>query len=156
MSNIGVYIELKDKKFKKANLETIGFAQRSGLNVFGIIFSNEIGEYKDKLKGIKTLIQVKGDDLTFQPDYYVDTISQIVKDFDLNCFIGSYSAQCRELFPRISARLEDTALINDCIEVNLEDNSAVKPVYSGKLLSKYIISSSRIKSFFNLYSFRYQ
>lgn len=144
MANIGVYIELKNEKFKKSNLEALGLAKESGLNVFGIIFTNDISEYQDQLKGLDNLIQVKSDDLTYQPDYYAQTISEIIKEFDLKYFTGSYSAQGRELFPRVSAKLDNSALVNDCIKVDISSNTVTKPVYAGKLICEYTFKSQII------------
>ena len=139
MANIGLYIELKDGKAKKSNKETLSFAKKSGKDVYAVVFANDMGPYLDELKGIKKVIQVKGDDLTYQPDFYADTMAKIIKDFDLEYFLGIFSAQARDLFPRIAARTENAGLINDCLEIDLENNQVTRPVYAGKLLCQYTI-----------------
>ncbi|MCK5057259.1 MAG: electron transfer flavoprotein subunit alpha/FixB family protein [Candidatus Aminicenantes bacterium] len=139
MANIGLYIELKEGKSKKSNKETLSFAKKSGKAVYAVVFTNDVGPYLDELKGVKKVIQVKGDDLTYQPDFYADTMAKIIKDFDLEYFLGIFSAQARDLFPRIAARTEDAGLINDCLEIDLENNQVARPVYAGKLLCRYAI-----------------
>ena len=141
MSNTGIYIELKKDKIKKSNFESIGLAKKNGMNVVGIIFTNDLDKYKESLKGLNTVIQVTADDLIYQPDYYADTISAIVKEFDLEYLLGTFSAQGRELFPRICAKIENAGLVNDCIEVDFAKNTVIKPVYAGKLLCKYKLKS---------------
>ena len=59
MANIGVYIELKEDKFKKSNKEALSLAKKSGNDVYAVIFSNDPGQYADELKGISKIIKVK-------------------------------------------------------------------------------------------------
>ncbi len=139
MANIGVYIELKEDRFKKSNKETLSAAKKSGKDVQAAIFCNNIDPYREELKGIKKVIQVKGADLTYQPDSYADTLAKIIKEFNLEYFLGIFSAQARDLFPRITARLGNASLINDCLEIDLETNVVTRPVYAGKLLCQYKI-----------------
>lgn len=139
MANVGVYIELKEGKFKKSNKEALSLAKKSGMDTYAVIFSNDPGQYADDFKGVKKVIQVKNDDLTYQPDLYADTMAKIVTEFNLNDFIGVNSLQGKDLFARISGKIENASLISDCIEVDLENHSVVKPVYAGKLLSKYVV-----------------
>lgn len=141
MSNLGLYIELKDGKSKKSNKETLSFAKKSGKDIYAVVFCNDIEQYLDELKGIKKVIQVKGDDLTYQPDFYADTMANIIKDNNLDYFLGIFSAQARDLFPRITSRVENSGLINDCLEIDLDNNLVTRPVYAGKLLCQYKIES---------------
>jgi electron transfer flavoprotein alpha subunit len=137
MANIGVFIELKDDLFKKSNKEALSLAKKSGMDVHAVIFSNNPGQYSEHLKGIKKVIQVNGD-LTYQPDIYADTISKIITEFKLNDFIGVNSARGKDLFPRVTAKIENAGLVSDCVEMDLAAHSVTKPVYAGKLLSKYL------------------
>jgi electron transfer flavoprotein alpha subunit len=139
MANIGVYIELKGDLFKKSNKEALGIAKRSGKDVYAVLFSNNLDQYSDELKGIAKVIQVKNDDLTYDPTLYADTLAKIITEFDLSDFVGICSAQGKDLFPRVAAKIEKAALLNDCTEVDLADNRFTKPVYAGKLLSDFIV-----------------
>ncbi len=139
MANIGVYIELKNDLFKKANKEALSFAKKSGGDVHAVIFSDNPAQYEAELKGIAKIIQVKTGGLTYQPDLYADTIAKIITEFELNDFIATNSPSGKELLPRVAAKIENASLITDCIEIDLENKSVTKPVYAGKLLSKYII-----------------
>ncbi len=141
MANIGVYIELKEGIFKKSNKDAIGLAHRSGHEVYGIIFSSNPGQYEAQLRGINKLIAVKSADGKYQPDPYAETIAKIIEKYDLQYFVGAYSTQGRELLPRVSAKIEGAGLINDCVKVDFENNTVIKPVYAGKLLAEYSIDS---------------
>ncbi|HLP62292.1 MAG TPA: electron transfer flavoprotein subunit alpha/FixB family protein [Candidatus Deferrimicrobium sp.] len=142
MANIGVYVELKDNLFKKSNKETLSLALKSGSDVYAVIFSNNLAPYASELKGVKKVIQVKNDDLVYQPDLYADTMAKIITEFNLNDFIGVNSAQGKDLFPRITAKIANAGLVMDCVEMDLAGHSATKPVYAGKLLSKYVIEDT--------------
>jgi electron transfer flavoprotein alpha subunit len=135
MANLGIYIELKDNKIKKSIKEAVSLAQKSGKETYAIIFTNTPDQFKDELKGVSKVIQVKGDDLTYQPDYYAETIAKIIKEHQLEDFIGIFSAQGKDLFPRISAKIDNASLINDCVDLDFENGTVTKPVYAGKLLS---------------------
>lgn len=141
MANIGIYIELKDKYFKKSNREIISLASTGTNNVTAVIFSNDISEYKDDLKGIDKIIQVKGDDLKFHPDNYSNTLSSIISESGFDFVLGAFSFQGKDIFPRLAGKLDNSALINDCIKIDFENNVITKPVYSGKLLQEKKISS---------------
>lgn len=142
MANIGLYIELKDGVFKKSNRELLSLARKSGQNVHAVIFGADILPYLPELRGIKTVIQVKGTDLTYQPDRYAQTLADIIAAFKLTAFCGIFSAQGKDLFPRLAAKAK-ASLVTDCLVVDLGARKAVKPVYSGKLLAEYQIDDER-------------
>lgn len=139
MANIGVYIELKDEKFKKYNKESLSLAVKSGKDVHAIIFANDVSQYADELKGANKIIQVKGDELAFQPDMYADTLAKIITEYELKDFIAVHSARGKEIMPRVAAKIENASLVTDCIAVDLENRKVTKPVYAGKLLSDYTV-----------------
>jgi electron transfer flavoprotein alpha subunit len=139
MANIGVYIELRGDEFKKSNREALGVAKRSGKDVYAVLFSNNPEPYADELKGVAKVIKVNGGDLTYDPVMFSDTMAKIIKDYNLSDFVGVCSAQGKDLFPRVAAKVENSTLLNDCLAVDLANNRFTKPVYAGKLLSDFII-----------------
>jgi electron transfer flavoprotein alpha subunit len=142
MANIGLYIELKEGVFKKSNRELLSLARKSGQNVHAVVFGADIQSYLPELLGIQTVIQVKGTDLTYQPDRYAQTMADIIAEFKLTAFCGIFSAQGKDLFPRLAAKAK-ASLVNDCLAVDLGTRKAVKPVYSGKLLAEYQVDDER-------------
>ncbi len=141
MSNFGIYIELKDGKLKKSSFEALSLAKKSAKSIFGIVFCNDLSNLKDDLKGFDKIFQVKGEDISFHPDSYANTILEIIRDNDIEYFIAPYSFQSKDIFPRLYGKLENSSLINDCISVDFSKNSVVKPVYSGKLLREFKLNS---------------
>jgi electron transfer flavoprotein alpha subunit len=140
MANIGVYIELRGDEFKKANREILSLAHKSGKDVHAIVFSNDISGYENDLKGVKKILQIKDSNLAFQPDFYSLTMANLIKEYSLNDFMGVCSAQGKDLFPRIAAKV-NASLVHDCVEVDFDNNTVLKPVYAGKLLSTFKINS---------------
>lgn len=141
MANIGVYIELKDGQFKKSNREALGVAKRSGKNVAAILFSDSLDQYADELKGVSRIIQVKGAD-RYDPDTYAGSLAKIITENELNDFLGICSAQGKDLFPRITAKIENASLLNDCVDLDLGENRFTKPVYAGKLLADFSVEDT--------------
>jgi len=142
MANIGLYIELKEGVFKKSNRELLSLARKSGQSVHAVIFCADLQPYLPELQGIQTVIQVQGPDLAYQPDRYAQTLADIIAAFKLESFCGIFSAQGKDLFPRLAAKA-GASLVNDCLAVDLAARKAVKPVYSGKLLAEYQVEGGR-------------
>ncbi|MCJ7523702.1 MAG: electron transfer flavoprotein subunit alpha/FixB family protein [Candidatus Aminicenantes bacterium] len=140
MANIGLYIELKEGVFKKSNRELLSLARKSGQPVHAVLFCPDVQPYLEELKGIQTVIQVQGADLTYQPDRYARTLAAIIQEFKLDIVCGIFSAQGKDLFPRLAAKAK-AGLVNDCLAVDLDNRKAIKPVYSGKLLAEYQIDA---------------
>jgi electron transfer flavoprotein alpha subunit len=140
MANIGVYLELKGDQFKKSNKEALNAAQQSGKDVYAVLFSNNPAQYTAELTGIKKVLVVKDADLTYDPNLYAETTAKLITQFQLTDFVGIHSAQGKDLFPRIAAKIENAALLSDCLAVDWEKNLFTKPVYAGKLLSDFVIA----------------
>ncbi|MBE0664512.1 MAG: electron transfer flavoprotein subunit alpha/FixB family protein [Chrysiogenales bacterium] len=140
MANIGLYIELKEGVFKKSNRELLSLARKSGQPVHAVLFCPDVQPYLEELKGIQTVIQVQGADLTYQPDRYARTLAAVIQEFKLDIVCGIFSAQGKDLFPRLAAKAK-AGLVNDCLAVDLDTRKAIKPVYSGKLLAEYQIDA---------------
>jgi len=142
MANIGLYIELKDGAFKKSNRELLSLAAKGGHNVHAVVFCQEAQPFMEELRGVGTVIQVKGADLSYQPDRYARALAAVILEFKLDVFCGICSAQGKDLFPRLAAKT-GAGLVNDCLAVDLENRRAVKPVYSGKLLAEYQVDGDK-------------
>jgi len=148
MANIGVYIELKEGQPKKACQEILTLARQSQADIYAIVFGPAAQTLLEKVAGVHTVIQVSGADLTYQPDRYAQTLADLAREFQLHDLIGSCSAQGRDLFPRLAAKL-DAGLIHDCLTVDITGRTAVKPIFAGKLLADYKLSGE-----FRLYTVR--
>ncbi len=141
MANIGLYIELKDGVFKKSNRELLNLAAKGGHKVHAVLFCPDVQPYMEELNGVQTVIQIQGTDLSYQPDRYARTLAAVIDEFRIDVFCGIYSAQGKDLFPRLAAKAK-AGLVNDCLAVDLAGRKAVKPVYSGKLLAEYQVDGA--------------
>ncbi|MCU0275266.1 MAG: electron transfer flavoprotein subunit alpha/FixB family protein [Acidobacteria bacterium] len=142
MAKIGLYIELQDGVFKKSNRELLSLARKGDHAVHAVIFCADVRPYLEELQGVQTVIQVSGADLSYQPDRYACTLATIIEEFQLDACCAIYSAQGKDLFPRLAAKIK-SGLVSDCLSVDLEKRQALKPVYSGKLLAEYQVEGGR-------------
>jgi len=148
MGNIGIFIEITNGNFKKINKEALGIARESKNDVYAIVFSEDISKYSSEFQGLKKIINIKASLDNYKPDIYSETVVEIVKKYSLNNLLGGYTSLTRDLFPRVAAKLDGT-LVNDCISLNIEEGTAIKPVYAGKLLQEYKLNDQ-----FNLFTIR--
>jgi electron transfer flavoprotein alpha subunit len=137
-----LYIELKDGTFKKSNRELLSLARKGGHAVHAVVFCADVQPYLGEMQGVQSVVQVSGADLAYQPERYARTLARVIDEFKLEAFLGIYSAQGKDLFPRLAALLK-AGLVSDCLAVDLEKRQAVKPVYSGKLLAEYQVEGER-------------
>ncbi len=142
MANIGIYIELDQGTFKKSNRELLSLARGQGHAVHAVLFCADPAPYLEELKGTAKLIHVAGGDLSYQPDRYARTLAAVIAAYKLDAFLGSHSAQGKDLFPRLAAKA-GAGLVGDCLAVDLPARKAVKPVYSGKLLAECQVEGER-------------
>ncbi len=136
MSNIGIYIELKNGEFKKSNRDILTLARKSGRDTHAIVFTPDIAPFLQSLAGVHTVIHVRGETLDYQPDAYAETIARLIRQFEITDFLAVHWARGKDLLPRVAARCGGS-LIGDCLAVDLEKSTAVKPVYAGKILAEY-------------------
>ncbi len=108
-----------------------------------VIFCADVQPYLEELKRRRTpSSRSQGADLSYQPDRYARTLAAVIAEFKLDVFCGIFSAQGKDLFPRLAAKAK-AGLVNDCLAVDLEKRTAVKPVYSGKLLAEYQVEGEK-------------
>lgn len=142
MANIGIYIELDQGTFKKSNRELLSLARRQGHAIHAVLFCADPAPFLEELKGTAKLIHVAGGDLSYQPDRYARTLAAVIAAYKLDVFLGSHSAQGKDLFPRLAAKA-GAGLVGDCLAVDMAARKAVKPVYSGKLLAECQVEGER-------------
>lgn len=142
MSSLGIYIELKEGKIKKTNLELLTLARQSGREVQAVIFAQDVGAYLEELKEyrLQRVLQVSGlNGQTYHPETVARGLAEIIQNRGISDFICIHSAQGKDLLPRVAARLE-APLATDCIGINFEDGIATKPMYAGKVIARIRLS----------------
>lgn len=136
MGNIGIYLESKNGQFKKSNRDLLTLTRKVGRDVYAVVFEPDVTPFLQSLAGIHTVIHVQGERLDYQPDAYAETVSRIIRQYEITDFLAVHSARGKDLMPRIAAKVGGS-LVADCLAVDLEKSTAVKPVYAGKILAEY-------------------
>jgi len=137
MSSLGVYIELKEGKVKKTNLELLTLAHQNGRAATAVIFAEEVNGYVEELGayGVNQIIQVTGLDEAAWVGARAQKLAEIIKEQGLSDFVGTHSAHGKDMMPRVAARLE-APLATDCIGIDFEQGVATKPIYAGKVIAQ--------------------
>lgn len=143
MDRIGVYLELKDGNVKPTNFELLTLVQQAGREVTGIMFGDDpasvlagVAEYR-----VNELVHVGGlGGDGYKPEVWAAHLADVIRERGLGDCLATCSAQGRDLFSRVAARLE-AALVNDCTSVDLEARTATKPMYGGKVIARIRMTS---------------
>ncbi len=147
MSKLGIFIEIKEGRFKKSNHELISFALSQGKEIVAVLTAEEIDAHIPYMKGIGKIIQYKSTTPLLN-DRLAEVITETIKKEGLTDFLTMSTPLTKDLLPRISAKL-NAPLVCDCVKIDLDTHEATKPVYSGKLLMNYKLNGERF-----LYSIR--
>ena len=138
MSSVGVYIELKEGKVKKTNLELLTLVHQAGRAAAAVIFTDDPSAYVDELSnyGVKEIIHISGlQEKDSRPEIWAQQLTEIIRGQGLADFIGTHSAQGKDLLPRVAAHLE-APLATDCLGIDFENGVATKPIYAGKVTAR--------------------
>lgn len=136
MGNIGIYLESKNGQFKKSNRDLLTLTRKAGRDVYAVVFEPDVNPFLQSLAGVHTVIHVRGECLDYQPDTYAETVARIIRQHEITDFLAVHSARGKDLLPRVAAKVGGS-LVADCLAVDLEKSTAIKPVYAGKVLAEY-------------------
>lgn len=142
--------ELRDGQFRKVTFEAVSEGRRlakqteADLAVL-VIGSGIAGE-------AETLAQYGADQVLvadhsgyaeYLSDVYADAVAGVISDLNPSVVVFGSSVQGKDLFGRLSARL-DAPLAVDCIGIGGEDGAVVvkKPMYGGKVIADVKLSGS--------------
>lgn len=141
MSKLGLFIEIKEGRFKKGNHELLSFALNQNREVIALLACDNAAAHLEDLRGVAKVIQLSSDKPLLN-DNLASAIADIVKSESITDFLAMSTPITKDLLPRVSAKLS-AALISDCVKIDLDKHEATKPVYSGKLLMDYKLSGSQ-------------
>jgi electron transfer flavoprotein alpha subunit len=132
--------EIKDGKLKKASLEVVHALSTQGNEVDVIVFGDAASAAANELakeagaQGAKQLLTVAGADFKlYQAEAFATTLTEAYKNGGYNILGGAASALVKDLFPRMSVRL-DAGLAVDCTAVEAigGEVKARRPMLAGK------------------------
>lgn len=147
MRKIGIVIEGKDGAVTRNTLGAVTAARGDGHRLFALVLDGGADRYSRKLAswGIHVVVDISFHDrnTACNPDLFSRYIAAAVKHFELDTLMGLTSAFGREVLPRAAALL-DAPLLMDCLEIQLTDNTARKPLYSGKTIGTFRLSGTPV------------
>ncbi len=140
MPKLGILIELKDNKLKKTNFELLSLAADFQGDKIAFVFADNDIDFSAELAGIGQIVLIRTEGKEYHPEIYSATLAHMIREMEISDLIASGTARGRDLIPRTAAKL-GFGMIQDCLSINLNGHSAVKPLYSGKLLAEYLNES---------------
>ena len=135
--NIFVFIQHDQDKINPVSLEALQGAQeiasKMGGSVTAITFSPIIAELLSKFE-LKEILSSDDPKLnTYNPQFYLEAMTQIVMKELPNSIIFGHTYEARDWVPRLSARL-DIPFASDCINFKVNNQlTLIRSVYQGKL-----------------------
>jgi electron transfer flavoprotein alpha subunit len=136
MQPIGLLIEFKDGRVKKANFGMATAARGENRHLIALVVGASAGEAKASLEayGVARIININAGRRGWDPAIQAAAVVAAVEQFDITSLIGLTSPAGRELLPRIAARL-DAPLVMDCTEIDLDAHWVKTSQYSGKTIA---------------------
>ena len=145
MRKVGVVVESQDGAIKKSTLGVITAARGDNHELYALVFDGMAESYAQELTdyGIQNIVDLRFEDQgsTYNPELCCRALVDAVYHFGLDTLVGLTSALGREVLPRTAAYL-DAPLVMDCVEIRLDDNTARKPLYSGKTIGTVRLSGA--------------
>jgi len=147
-----VFAEQRDGKLKSSSLEALTVGAKlagSAANLAAVIVGTGSDALAGQLAGYgaDTVYTVTGDGYAnYNVMAWSAAVEAAVKGHGTQILVGVASPMGRDLFPRLSARL-DGALLTDVTAVELKGSnlSAVKPMYAGKCLADVATTGSGLQ-----------
>ena len=108
MKDIVVFIECKNGSVRKAAFELLSKAKEMAESVCAVALGHEMNSIAEELKPFADkIIVVDHEDLKdYRWDAYTDILSEIIKTYTPFMVFGSSTITGKDLFPRLSARLD--------------------------------------------------
>ena len=136
MGKLAVFIETTEDGIKLASLELLSAGQNAGQEVCALVLDGRADAYREELAehGAHTIAAVTSPDGLlddYHPGLYAQAVVAAMQDCDCEALLAVTSALGRDLLPRVAAAL-DCALVMDCVDIDLEAQTARKSHFSGK------------------------
>jgi len=142
MKNIGIVIETDNGKIKEAVWGMIAMARGNEIELFAFVLDADVNVLKKDLEsfGILKIVDISlAKDQQSNPVVKTKALINAIKEFNINALFGLSTAEGKDILPRVAAML-DSPLVMDCIDVDLEQNSAKTSQYSGKTIATIKLS----------------
>lgn len=142
MGRVGILIETENNRVKETNFEIMTVA--AGNEIYALVFDGDAASKIDKLAeyGASSIVNITSShDFADSPDLQAQVLVEVIKEFSLEALLGTASTIGKDVLARVAAIL-DEPLISDCVKVDVEAKTAIKPHFSGKTLARLKVDSS--------------
>jgi len=149
---VWIIAEQKEGKLKKITFELLGIgkkiAERIGGSFSVVLLGYQIEKLSPELDGYGAQKIFVCDSETlknYTNESYTKAIVDLVKAHKPTILLGGATASGKDLYPRVSARLQ-TGLASDCIRLDVTEDGLLlteRPMYAGKVLVDTIIPEAR-------------
>jgi electron transfer flavoprotein alpha subunit len=136
MTNIGILIESGPEGVKEINFGVITAARRkSDTTLVAFLVNGDLSAAKVGLAtyGIQKVVGITSPAPEFgaQPELQATALAAAVKHFEIAALLGVASLKGLDLLARVAAIL-DAPLVQDCLNVNPDDDTVSKSHFSGR------------------------
>ena len=142
MPKVGVLIETGEDGVKGANFGVVTAARGAGnADIHAFVLDGSAQGCKEALQsyGVSKVVALGADppgadDLSSSPDLQAAALVDAINHFSLTGLLGLSSAIGRDLLARVAA-LMDAPLVQDCVGVDLNNQTVTKSHFSGKTVA---------------------
>ncbi|MBU1341742.1 MAG: electron transfer flavoprotein subunit alpha/FixB family protein [Proteobacteria bacterium] len=141
MARTGILIEIENGAVKETSLGVMTAA--AGHQIYALVQADDVPSVKDKLSeyGADNIVGIKASgDVSKSPDLEAQVLAAVIKEYDLEAFLGTASTTGKDLFARLAAIL-DEPLVSDCVQVNIAEKTVKKSHFSGKTFATLKVNS---------------
>lgn len=145
MEKIGILIDVKDGKLKKANYGVITLARGETRDLYALVLNGEAERYRAQLLqyGIAKIIDITSHEgpIEWNPAKWAGAVIAAMESFGIATLCGLTSARGKDLLPRIAAAL-DAPLVMDCLDIDFSEQTVKKSQFSGKTIATIKLKGS--------------
>ena len=147
-----VFVEQRDHKIKSSALEALTAGAKlagSAQDCAAVLVGSGVEDLASQLKGYGCdtvyVVDHAGFD-KYQPLSYAAAVEQAVKAHGAKVVVGAASPMGRDIFPRLTARL-DGGIMTDVITVEWQGDHLIgtKPMFAGKTLAKVALKNAPVQ-----------
>ena len=146
MENVGLLIEFQSDRIKESSLGLAAAAVGQGRKLLAITVDAPLEGAKSVLEahGVSQIVNIAtgAESDNWHPVIWTDAVVAAMEKYSIETLLGLTSPQGRELLPRIAARL-DAPLLMDCMQIDLNDHTALTSQYSGKVVATFALQGRR-------------
>jgi electron transfer flavoprotein alpha subunit len=143
-------VNLRTVSLKKARLEMLSAARRSGLKVQALALGTNAQALADAFgkEGVDEALIADSDVFDkYNPELFADVVSGVITTKKPAVVLASSTMLARDLFPRVAART-GSGVTSDCTELSISSSGEVKarrPMYAGKCTAEVVFENSPTK-----------